>query len=52
VRAPCTPQPCRMIAAIVNGKSCIVLSIEVPPRSLGATPPPVRSGECYRRTRL
>jgi hypothetical protein len=31
VRAPWMPQACRMIAAIVNGKSCIVLSIDVPP---------------------
>jgi hypothetical protein len=31
VRNPWTLTPCRMIAVIVNGKSCIVLYIEVPP---------------------
>src|ERR1700733_8716011 len=38
-----------MIAAIVNGKSCIVLSIDLPPYGLGAAPAHGRSGEWYRR---
>jgi hypothetical protein len=36
VRAPWTLQPCRMIAVIVNGKSCIVLSIDLPPSWVSA----------------